>query len=46
MKYYSAKTVLSDNVSAPAAIMLSRRPNKRKQWSDEEMVAAINGGLV
>ena len=29
------------SVSAPAAITLSRKPSKRKQWSDEEMVAAI-----
>ena len=29
------------SLSAPAAITLSRRPNKRKQWSDEEMVAAV-----
>ena len=29
------------SVSAPAAITLSRRPSKRKQWSDEDMVTAI-----
>ena len=29
------------SVSAPAGIMLSRRPGKRKQWSDKETVTAI-----
>ena len=28
-------------MSAPAAITLSRRPSKRKQWSDKEIVAVV-----